>query len=923
MLFSVALDTGKAIYSALREWLRFPTCIIGAALLLGGNGELLCAESPRKETARLGIAVLDFRQRTLSPRVESFRRTLTEGLIERLGVIQGVYVVEREALDPFMGELSFSESGAVDPLTMQRFGRALSADLLIEGSIFARQGVLVIDYRGHEVRTSRIAFRGSIETHEPNARQVAEKVVSEVERWKRTVTPIDGAKDTVHRGLPSLAIFDFQHPSDPLMGLTVRSLMASAALRLSGVSVVERENIDALLRELRFQQSGLVDPKTRLRLGRLLGATWIIYGEVEDVGTEGILLSVKAAETETGQILLARQLKGRREDIPSYQEGFIRELAGVLNAGLTRNSRDSQEESRVFLSRSEQGPRGVLWKGPERGMLKQVDDLKRAIFLDPFSAKSYVALCEVLENMYRYDDARTVLLSLILRVPSTRLAPGELGRAYFKLGVLDQKLGEHESAVKHLRMGIAAGGIGHLADNSRLFIGRSLALLGRDQEAIEAYRSVEAPDTTRTCMEIAYHLERLGRIDEAIPLYEAEARRTAQYGYEPTGFAHINPVDRIDLLERIRNAPQAPYRLLLEAELETRRHEWASQSGNDRFLKDNFDILNRTLPEDRIEAYRAAHLTDHLTKAIAILERLLRENPKHPVVPDALWLLAGCHQQRRFADYRLDISSVVVPLYMRIADDYPKHCAAERSLALASSFAKTPAGKAQLLRRRIENPKTSLKDRQLAILTLAHLEKNEFKNRDKALELYQRFLGQRKWMEQQGGTWLHWIKEAEGGIRVISTGSYLRPLEDSVRECIGRADFICAGLTFQNPPRLKFEEAAWAYWAGFRFGKSEERKSDALWWFAQTLERLRIPSEAMRRYQQLIDLYLESRGDLAEQSQKRIDALLSQTGNLAEDSRRYAELERKFADLDKQYLGLPPRRAVETAPRKDLKAVRR
>ncbi|MDD5628391.1 MAG: CsgG/HfaB family protein, partial [Elusimicrobia bacterium] len=212
---SVAPNTGKAIHSVLEGKLRLLTCIMAVVVLLGNGAEHLHAESSQADSARLGIAVLDFRQRTLSPRVESYRRTLTEGLIERLGAIPGLYVVEREALDPFMGELSLNESGVINPTTLQRFGKALSADLLIEGSILARQGVLLIDYRGHEVHTSSIAFRGSVETNGPNASQVADKIIAEVKEWMRMAPVGDRAKESINGKPPSLAIFDFQHSADP------------------------------------------------------------------------------------------------------------------------------------------------------------------------------------------------------------------------------------------------------------------------------------------------------------------------------------------------------------------------------------------------------------------------------------------------------------------------------------------------------------------------------------------------------------------------------------------------------------------------------------------------------------------------------------------------------------------------------------
>lgn len=866
----------------------------------------LLAKPQTNNAGKIGIAVLDFRQRTLTDQVATMRRELSEELIEGLSRIKGTYIVEREALSPFMKELGLSETGAIDPLAQQDFGKALSADLLIEGSILKRGDLWIVRFSGYDVRERKTAFEGSAEGRDPKTLDLVAGISGKVKTWMRSRAINPGAQGTDPAILRTIGVFDFVHPTDPLLGLTIRTMMATEAFRIRGTGLVERENLDVILKELWLQQSGVIDPATRVELGRILGATWIIYGEVEDSEADGLLLSIKAAETATGRIILARQYQGPRVEVRNNLKKFSDKLADLLGERLKRDSTDSVEESGLFVGRSEEGPHGALWKGTERGMLKRVADLKRAIFLDPFTAKAYLELADVFSDMYRYEEARMVLHSLISRLSPSRLTPYELGYAYFKLGVLDWRLVDCENAISHYRRGIDTGALGYLEENSRLFIGRAYLFLGRDQEALEAYRSMKSSghDDGRD-LQIAYILERLGKFDEASPIYKEQAQKWISHGYEEaTGFENINPVDRLSVIGRVKTAPRIAYKMLLDAELETLRHHHVSWEKGDKFLKDNYDILNRALPGDRVDAYRDAHMTNHLLNAIKILESLLREHPRDPVVPDALWLLAECHRQRSNSDYRVDISADVLPLYLRIADEYPDFRLAEKSLALASSFAKTPDDKRRLLQKRINTPRTSKKDRQHAILTLAHLLKNEFGKKDEALVLYRRFLEEREWMVGQGATWLHSINEAEGGIRVIETGSYKLSLDKEVRENLKNLSFTSAGFAFQNPPHRKYEEAAWAYWSGFQFG---ERKADNLQWFARTLEHLGIYTEAIRRYQQVIDLYLETRGDLAESAQTQITRLFKLEKDTAKDAERYAELKRKFTRMDEQYRDvLPP-----------------
>lgn len=866
----------------------------------------LLAKPQTNNAGKIGIAVLDFRQRTLTEQVATMRRQLSEELIDGLSRIKGTYIVERETLAPFMKELALSETGAIDPLTQQDFGKALSADLLIEGSILKRGDLWNFQFSGYDVRERKTVFKGSAEGTDPGKLDLAAGISRKVKTWmkSRAIDPgAQGASPTISR---MIGVFDFIHLTDPLLGMTIRTMMATEAFGIKGTGLVERERLDAILRELWLQESGVIDPATRVELGRILGATWIIYGELEDSKADGLLLSIKAAETETGRIILARQYQSPREEVRNYLKKFSNELDDVLGEMLKRDSTDSVKESELFVGRSEEGPRGSLWKGTERGMFKRVADLQRAIFLDPFTAKAYLELADVYSDMYRYEEARMVLHSMISRLSPSRLTPYELGYAYFNLGVLDWRLVDCENAISHYRRGIDTGALGYLEENSRLFIGRAYFFLGRDQEALEAYRSMNKSghDDSRD-LQIAYILERIGKFDEAIPIYKEQAKKWISHGYEgATGFEDINPVDRLSIIEKVKSAPRIAYKMLLDAELETHRHHHVSWEKGDKFLKDNYDILNRALPGDRVDAYRDAHMTNHLLNALNILESLLQEHPRDPIVPDALWLLAECHRQRSYSDYRVDISADVLPLYLRIVEEYPDFRLAEKSLALASSYAKTADDKRRLLQKQINAPRTSKKVRQQAILTLAHLLRSDFGIKKEALVQYRRFLEEREWMVEQGETWLHSINEAEGGIRVIETGSYKLPLDMEVRESLKKLSFTGAGFAFQNPPHRKYEEAAWAYWSGFRFG---ERKADNLQWFARTLEHLGIYTEAIRRYQQVIDLYLETRGDLAESAQIQITQLSKLEKDTTKDTERYAELKRKFTRMDEQYRDvLPP-----------------
>ena len=89
----------------------------------------------------------------------------------------------------------------------------------------------------------------------------------------------------------SVAVFEFKEAGlvdlsyyqkrDLLHGLS--QMIASKLAADPGIKVVERDRIEDILREQRFQQSRHVDESTAVEMGRLIGADVIIMGTLNEV----------------------------------------------------------------------------------------------------------------------------------------------------------------------------------------------------------------------------------------------------------------------------------------------------------------------------------------------------------------------------------------------------------------------------------------------------------------------------------------------------------------------------------------------------------------------------------------------------------------------------------------------------------------
>ena len=82
-------------------------------------------------------------------------------------------------------------------------------------------------------------------------------------------------------------------------------------------TVVERTRILRVLEELRLGSSALADEQTRLRVGRLVGARFMVFGGYLVIGGN-MRLDLRLVEVETGKVLKAVQKTASSNDISGW-----------------------------------------------------------------------------------------------------------------------------------------------------------------------------------------------------------------------------------------------------------------------------------------------------------------------------------------------------------------------------------------------------------------------------------------------------------------------------------------------------------------------------------------------------------------------------------------------------------------------------
>jgi TolB-like protein len=116
------------------------------------------------------------------------------------------------------------------------------------------------------------------------------------------------AASAIEPGAGAVAVWNVDsvmpgEPSAEAMG----ELMAGRiieAFREASYSVVERERIDLALAELKLGSTALAAEDTRLRIGRTLGARFMVFGNLIRIG-DTWRLDLRLVDVETGRVLKA------------------------------------------------------------------------------------------------------------------------------------------------------------------------------------------------------------------------------------------------------------------------------------------------------------------------------------------------------------------------------------------------------------------------------------------------------------------------------------------------------------------------------------------------------------------------------------------------------------------------------------------
>ncbi|MCB2229537.1 hypothetical protein KQH82_02395 [bacterium] len=140
--------------------------------------------------------------------------------------------------------------------------------------------------------------------------------------------------------IKTIAIMEFDNFSagewQEKLGLISKGLadfFAYDFAKISDFRVIERDKIDYILDEIALQQSGKVDKATAVKVGKILGARYMVFGSITQLDKDNARMVVRAVSVETSEIVAQVDREGKPEYSKMEKEA-VEELAKQLDVTL-------------------------------------------------------------------------------------------------------------------------------------------------------------------------------------------------------------------------------------------------------------------------------------------------------------------------------------------------------------------------------------------------------------------------------------------------------------------------------------------------------------------------------------------------------------------------------------------------------------
>ncbi len=216
------------------------------------------------------------------------------------------------------------------------------------------------------------------------------------------------------------------------LGVPLAGMLTADLAQAPGLTLVERQRLDALLSEIELGESGYLDPATALRAGRGAGAELVVVGSYSVVEGQ-LLLEARVVSVESSTVVQAGHASGPVADFVAVEKDLVEALLEELDVELSSGARRKIVVQTPTEAWGALAAYGAGLAQEQAGQREQaVASYSQALMVDPDYDQARAALVELRAGLEQRQDARfeatvdawhRVRLDILDAVPSETTRP--------------------------------------------------------------------------------------------------------------------------------------------------------------------------------------------------------------------------------------------------------------------------------------------------------------------------------------------------------------------------------------------------------------------------------------------------------------------------------------------------------------------
>jgi TolB-like protein len=139
---------------------------------------------------------------------------------------------------------------------------------------------------------------------------------------------------------PVVSVLYFENETNDaaydVMRKGLAEMMVTDLVAWDGVTVVERARLEAVLGELSLQQTKAFDPATRVKVGKLLSAKYLITGSMFADGASGLRVEARIIDATTGTPVGSARAADQRDKIFDLEQRLVEQLTEQIDLKISR-----------------------------------------------------------------------------------------------------------------------------------------------------------------------------------------------------------------------------------------------------------------------------------------------------------------------------------------------------------------------------------------------------------------------------------------------------------------------------------------------------------------------------------------------------------------------------------------------------------